>query len=125
MEAQLETGVCKILHEMSDPNDDIFNQEHTLQVLSTKLIPQINGTDRYRIIMSDGEHFLQAMLATQLNDMVSSNEIAKHSIIVTEKLTMNVVQNKKYATRPFSQATLLINQQTPHSPFSSRRWSRS
>ncbi|KAJ7572056.1 hypothetical protein C8J56DRAFT_1016470 [Mycena floridula] len=95
MEAQLETGICKILHEMSDPNDDIFDQEHTLQVLSTKLIPQTNGTDRYRIIMSDGEHFLQAMLATQLNDMVSSNEITKHSIIVTEKLTMNVVQSKK------------------------------
>lgn len=51
--------------------------------------------DRYRVIVSDGEHFLQSMLATQLNHLVEEEQILKHSIAVIEKFTCNLVQGKK------------------------------
>ncbi|KAJ3149057.1 Replication factor A protein 1 [Geranomyces variabilis] len=37
--------------------------------------------DRYRLILSDGTHFMQAMLAVQLNELVTSEEIKKNGII--------------------------------------------
>ncbi|KAI0780628.1 replication factor-a protein [Trametes elegans] len=51
--------------------------------------------DRYRVIVSDGEHFLQSMLATQLNHLVEEEQIVKHSVAVVEKFTCNLVQDKK------------------------------
>ena len=53
--------------------------------------------DRYRVIISDGVHFIQAMLATQLNDLVRTNAIGKHTVVVVEKATCNYVQAKRYA----------------------------
>ncbi|KAI0822834.1 replication factor-a protein [Trametes gibbosa] len=51
--------------------------------------------DRYRVIVSDGERFLQSMFATQLNHLVEEEQILKHTIVAIEKFTCNLVQGKK------------------------------
>jgi replication factor A1 len=85
----------------SEPEDqDIFNQEYVVQFLSLKKVGTTGGDgrtgfDRYRIIMSDGTFYMQAMLATQLNSLVQENHITKGSIVVLEKLTCNYVQEKR------------------------------
>jgi replication factor A1 len=96
---QLSAGICLRLHN-SDIDDDVFNAGHTIQFLSIKQVtPNTSGSntalDRYRLIISDGEHFLQAMLATQLNHLVHENKIGKNTIAVIDKLTCNIVQNKR------------------------------
>jgi replication factor A1 len=45
--------------------------------------------------VSDGEHFIQAMLATQLNSLVKDETIKKNSIINVTKMTCNFVQDKR------------------------------
>jgi len=45
--------------------------------------------------MSDGVHYMQAMLATQLNGMVQDNTIQKGTVALLEKLTCNYVQEKR------------------------------
>jgi len=70
-----------------------------VQLLSIKkVIPTTissNSTDRYRIIISDGVHFVQPMLATQLNELVTTGEINKNTVVIIDKLACNFVQDKR------------------------------
>ncbi|EDR14355.1 uncharacterized protein LACBIDRAFT_182415 [Laccaria bicolor S238N-H82] len=99
MAFQLTAGSCERLNNATPSEEDVFNQPHTVQFLSIKKVNTTNASssavDRYRIIMSDGIHFIQAMLATQLNSMVQDNTIGRHTVAVIEKLTCNYVQEKR------------------------------
>lgn len=101
MDFQLTSGVLQRLLGAAAGDDDLWTSSPTLQILSLKKIPnpregQANSSpDRYRLIVSDGEKFTQAMLATQLSHMVNDNELTRHCIVRAEKLTCNTVQNKK------------------------------
>ena len=87
------------LNDLSNLDDDILESKPTVQFLSFKKVPPTTGAaanvDRYRIIVSAGEHFLQAMLATQLNHLIEEGQIKKHSIAVVEKFSCNLVQGKR------------------------------
>ncbi|KAH9950187.1 replication factor-a protein [Amylocystis lapponica] len=98
MSHQLTAGVCARLSNAKDTDDALFNSCPTVQFLSFKKVgPAAGGSnvERYRIIVSDGENFLQAMLATQLNSLIDEEKIAKHSIAVIERFTCNLVQEKR------------------------------
>jgi replication factor A1 len=94
---QLSAGSCLRLSAAAPDDESVFGVEHTVQFLSIKKVnaPNPGGTDRHRIIISDGLHFIQAMLATQLNELVNNNTIGKHTIATIEKLTCNYVQEKR------------------------------
>jgi hypothetical protein len=47
------------------------------------------------LILSDGIHFIQAMLATQINRLVTENLVDKLSVIRLDNYACNVVQNRK------------------------------
>ena len=97
----LSEGSIERIHNAPGPDDDIFNSSPTVQILSLKKVPTREGTvntnapDRYRLIISDGKLFSQAMLATQLTPLVEDNQLGKGSIVKLEKVTCNVVQGKK------------------------------
>ena len=97
---QLTAGIVPRLanseHEVDQ--DELFTSQPTVQLLSFKKIPPSGGAnpiDRYRVIISDGEHFLQAMLATQLNHIVEEDVIDKGAVGIVEKFTCNLVQGKR------------------------------
>ncbi|KDQ14551.1 hypothetical protein BOTBODRAFT_32688 [Botryobasidium botryosum FD-172 SS1] len=91
---QLTGGACSVLMNGTPPD----NFAPTMQVLSLKQL-QASGaaSDRYRIIISDGGNYMQAMLAVQLNDLVHSGSLAKHSVITLDKFACNDVQDKRIA----------------------------
>ncbi|KAJ3997283.1 hypothetical protein F5050DRAFT_1569709 [Lentinula boryana] len=100
MTYQLSTGICQRIHNATPNEDELFNGSHTLQVLSLKKVGKQTEntnlpTDRYRVVLSDGVHFLQAMLATQLNEMIVEKHLARHSIVYVERLSCNYVQEKR------------------------------
>jgi replication factor A1 len=98
MAFQLTAGSCELLQNATPEDVDVFNTQHVMQFLSIKQVgqqPAGSTPDRYRIIMSDGIHYMQAMLATQLNAMVQENTIGKYTVAILEKLTCNYVQKKK------------------------------
>ncbi|KAL1741354.1 hypothetical protein HDZ31DRAFT_84875 [Schizophyllum fasciatum] len=79
-------------------DDEAFNSGVVLQALSVKSIakdsegtPKPGTSERLRIILSDGEWFMQAMLATQLNDI----EIPKNSVVRLTRASRNIVQNRR------------------------------
>ena len=104
MSHQLSSGSIKLLQTASPDDVSVFETQHTLQFLSIKRVgntPGATSADRYRIIMSDGIHYMQAMLATQLNTLVQDNTIGKNTIAVIDNLTCNYVQEKRYVLRRF------------------------
>jgi replication factor A1 len=48
-----------------------------------------------RIILSDGVHFIQSMLATQLNSMVEDKSLDKNVVIKLVSYVTNAVQGRK------------------------------
>ncbi|KAJ3752916.1 hypothetical protein EV360DRAFT_88276 [Lentinula raphanica] len=100
MSFQLDTGICQRINSATPNEDELFGHSHTLQVLSLKKVgKQQENTnlpsDRYRIVLSDGAHFLQAMLATQLNDMVVEEHLKRYTVVCVERLSCNYVQEKR------------------------------
>jgi replication factor A1 len=65
-------------------------------VIDVKEIASNNGAaTRHRLVISDGEHYMQAMLATQLNDLVEGNQLAAHCVIKLSEFICNQVQARK------------------------------
>lgn len=100
-EFQLSAGSCRRLQTAPHADDSVYDAPHTIQFLSIKKVNSTSVTggplERYRIIISDGVHFIQAMLATQLNNLVNEQTISRNTVAVIEKSTCNTVQGKKYA----------------------------
>ncbi|KAJ3727832.1 replication factor-A C terminal domain-containing protein [Lentinula raphanica] len=101
MSFQLDTGICQRRIDSATFNEgEFFDHSPTLQVLSLKkFVKKQDNTDvssdRYRIVLSDGAHFLQTVLATNLNFMVVEENIKKYSIISLERLSCSYVQEKR------------------------------
>ncbi|KAI8913069.1 hypothetical protein DFJ77DRAFT_466661 [Powellomyces hirtus] len=101
MKIQLSKGALKTCYESPNKNPDHpAYLKPVLQVLNIKkVIPAANPAkpdqlERYRLIISDGVHFMQAMLGTQLNGHVSSEELKKHGVIRLDHYVVNTVGNK-------------------------------
>ncbi|GAA5921776.1 hypothetical protein JCM1841_001858 [Sporobolomyces salmonicolor] len=92
----LSTGAISAMYQGIE---DQVSTEPVVQVLSVKKVASsgANGTDRYRLILSDGEHFAQAMLATALNDFVAGDApvVTKNSIIKLLTYAVNDVQTRR------------------------------
>ena len=70
----------------------------TMQILDIKKIGgSANGTggDRYRVIISDGRHFAQSMVTTQLNELIETDRLKKFAIVKLTEYICNNVQNRK------------------------------
>jgi replication factor A1 len=104
MDWQLTKGICEKLMtiDVAATDDELYQTRPIVQLLSVKRInPAGSGvaaaTDRYRVIVSDGVHFIQAMLATQLNNLVDEEKVVRNCIVQLEGFTVNVVQNRRCA----------------------------
>ncbi|KXN82854.1 Replication factor A protein 1 [Leucoagaricus sp. SymC.cos] len=89
---KLTPGCCTFLHD-SPADGSLIEGEFTVQFLSVKKVG--SAADRYRLIISDGEHFVQAMLATQCNGLVESDEIKKFTVATVDRASCNYVQQKR------------------------------
>lgn len=99
---KLSSGACVQIIKAPIDDTSAWSLQPTVQLLSIKKVTNVGtgqSPDRYRLIVSDGTHFIQAMLATQLNHLVDNETIKKLCVVVLEKYASNVVQNKRCAPR--------------------------
>ena len=103
----LSEGICQRLNSGDKDDEVLWNSKPTLQFLSIKKVQPgstpgaaNSPSDRYRIIISDGLHFLQAMLATQLNHLVEDERVGKNTIAVIENMSCQLIQEKRSVYRP-------------------------
>ncbi|KAF9626123.1 hypothetical protein IFM89_030970 [Coptis chinensis] len=68
-----------------------------LQVYDIKLLSagQQSSNERYRMLLSDGLHSQQSMLATQLNHLIHSGKLQKGSIVRLSQFVSQTIQNRK------------------------------
>jgi replication factor A1 len=66
------------------------------QVISIKAVGNQNGgtVQRYRAVLSDGTHFVQGMLATQLNPLVQKEELTVNSLVQVTDFMNNNIQGR-------------------------------
>ncbi len=57
------------------------------------------SSERFRLAMSDGQVWMSGMLATQLNELVRTNQVGPGVIVKVEEFITNELQNKKRAPR--------------------------
>ncbi|KAG8158463.1 hypothetical protein KVR01_011585 [Diaporthe batatas] len=67
-----------------------------LQCLQLKHMDQAKtgGPDRYRVVLSDGDNFVQCMLATQANHVVHDGKLVKGCILRLKTYSSNSVKGK-------------------------------
>ncbi|KAH8998320.1 replication factor-a protein [Lactarius hatsudake] len=109
MSTDLTQGICERLNSGDKDDESLWDTKPNLQLLSIKKVvanaatksPENQGaptTDRYGTIISDGVHFLQAMLATQLNYLVEEHRIGKNTIAFIENMSCQYVMDKRLVT---------------------------
>lgn len=80
----------------------------TMQCLQVKqMAPSAQGGDRYRLVMSDGQHYVQTMLATQANHVVHEEKLVRGCIARVKQYTPNNLKGKKYVLAPGDSAMSL------------------
>jgi replication factor A1 len=55
-----------------------------------------NPMQRFRVVLSDIRNFIQTMVATGINDIVTSGKLKKGSIVRLLKFNAQQVKDKKY-----------------------------
>ncbi|KAI0527676.1 hypothetical protein KFK09_003281 [Dendrobium nobile] len=67
-----------------------------LQVVEIRLVnTQQSSAERYRMLLSDGVHHQQGMLATQMNGIVKSGQLQKGSIVQLSEFICNTIQSRR------------------------------
>ncbi len=87
------------------------NIQPTLQVTDLKKIGNQNGqgqerwryqhsffydlSENSRVVLSDGKHYMQALLASQVTEKVRSDSIKKFCVVRLDEFVCNLVHNKR------------------------------
>jgi replication factor A1 len=66
-----------------------------LQVLDVKKIVTGQQGERYRLVLSDGQFYIQGMLSTQCSALVSNNQLKKWCIIHLKEFVCNQISGRK------------------------------
>eukprot|EP01084_Bolivina_argentea_P263161 445303_1 len=75
-------------------NNDTTLKPH-LQVLDVKKIVTGQSGERFRLVLSDGQFYIQGMLATQCTSLVNNQQLKKYTIIHLKEFVCNQISGKK------------------------------
>ena len=91
---QLTAGVCDGIASSTNPQDPVWSTSPVLQFVQAKSVETGEQT-RWRTVISDGVHVMQAMVVTQLNHMFENGDVGKGSIVRVERFALNKIQNRR------------------------------
>ncbi|KAK8183602.1 hypothetical protein HDK77DRAFT_475024 [Phyllosticta capitalensis] len=66
-----------------------------LQCVQIKAMDSKNGEERYRVVLSDMDNFIQSMLAQQINSIIASGSLKKGSVIRLKQFNPQVIKDRK------------------------------
>ncbi|XP_071730502.1 replication protein A 70 kDa DNA-binding subunit C-like [Rutidosis leptorrhynchoides] len=96
MAVNLTFGAISILSSSEWPS---YGIKPVLQVIDVRTLQTQSGgggegTERYRVLLSDGMYYQQGMLATQKNDLARFNQLQKGSIIRLTEFVCNQIRDR-------------------------------
>lgn len=62
------------------------------------MAPSAQSGERYRLVVSDGEHYVQTMLATKANHVIHDNKLVRGCLFRVKEYNPNNVKGKKYVS---------------------------
>ncbi|KAM5352484.1 hypothetical protein ACJ41O_005207 [Fusarium nematophilum] len=90
----LSQGALDVIFNDPDKAGKLFPVP-VMQCLQVKqMAPSAQGGDRYRLVMSDGEHYVQTMLATQANHVVRDGKLVRGCFCRIKQYTPNNLKGK-------------------------------
>mmetsp|Transcript_8313 Transcript_8313/g.16915 ORF Transcript_8313/g.16915 Transcript_8313/m.16915 type:complete len:100 (-) Transcript_8313:57-356(-) len=95
---KLSTGAIKAVYLDNRSPSEV---QPVLQVLELKKIGAVGPnaaptkSDRFRLVISDGVHFHQAMLASQMNALATENRLVPLGVLRLKDFICNEVSKKK------------------------------
>ena len=98
MDFQLTSGSCEQLQVTAPDDSPLARAPHILQVLLVKQIDNAGtttGTRWFRMILSDGVHFIQGVLASALNPVVESGSLTRNTIVIISSVYFGRVSFKR------------------------------
>lgn len=92
--AQLTHGAVAAVSEHADGNGTL---QPVLQVVDVRMVNNVKNpsAERFRMVLSDGAHTLQSMLATAENALIRDGSIRKGSIIHLHEFTCSTIQSRR------------------------------
>ncbi|CAO3676030.1 unnamed protein product [Rhizopus stolonifer] len=89
---KLSRGAIKAIYnkEISNP----LSNKPVLQLINAKII-QTDESTRYRVVVSDGIHYMQALLVLQHNLLFEQELLKINSVVRVNNYTSNVLNNTK------------------------------
>lgn len=67
-----------------------------MQCLQIKqMAPTAQSNDRYRLVLSDGQHYVQSMLSTQANHVIHDDKLKGGTIVRIKQYTPSNLKGKK------------------------------
>ena len=96
MAAQLTPGAVAAISEHADGGNGTL--QPVLQVVDVRIVPNVKSPtnhERFRMLLSDGVHTMQSMLATAENVLIHNGSIKKGSVIHLHEFTCSTIQNRR------------------------------
>ena len=91
MPATLSSGWCSELVNVS-ADTVMFHDEGILQVLhATRLKEREDRPERFRLVLSDGEHYVQALLSPALGYLVEEGKAVAFCLVEVSRVALGAV----------------------------------
>uniref|UniRef100_A0A7S2P0X2 Replication protein A subunit n=1 Tax=Leptocylindrus danicus TaxID=163516 RepID=A0A7S2P0X2_9STRA len=88
-------GVTQLYNHSSDTN---IKPTPTLQIINIKKVSGSASSnannERYRVVLSDGQCYIQGMLATQINYMITDGTLVENCVVQVMDFITNLVQGR-------------------------------
>ena len=91
---QLTTGVCDEIASSAGPQDPVCSTSPTVQIVNARPI-KTNDQTRWRVVISDGVHVVQAMVVVLLNPLFESGDVGKNAIVRIQRFAISTIANKR------------------------------
>lgn len=93
--AEISRGAISLIYTEGATHSYPVVQVVELKKITQQSAPSANAAPRYRLAISDGTHFQQAMLATQLNNLIAQETLALNTLVKLKDFICNDVQGKR------------------------------
>lgn len=92
---QLTPGAVAAMCEHAEGERSLGSLKPVLQVVDVRRVSNSQSAERFRMLLSDGVHTLQSMLATAENYRIKDGAIVKGTIIHLQEFTCSTIQSRR------------------------------
>ena len=95
MATSLTPGAVQAIQANQKPEGNNFPVVQVLGIKKIQSKNKQNSQDRYRLVLSDGAFYQQAMLGIQQNELIAAGTLAPNCVVQLKEYLCNQIHGKK------------------------------